>query len=89
MYYTFNLLAAVSVATVMTSEDYLFLSHIAEFALSFGTTEEFEFRKEVFLETNAEIEAFESATSTVGHNLFSTWTAEEVNSLGSVKSHRA
>lgn len=68
----------------------LFMEHIAEFGLSYGTIEEFNFRMNVFEEIHNEIERFNSnpeATSTMGHNFMSTWTfAEKKRANGFVES---
>jgi hypothetical protein len=63
----------------------LFMQHIADFGLSFGTMEEFVFRKDIFTTLHEELEAFNAkgSTSTVGHNFMSTWTeAEKARLLG-------
>jgi hypothetical protein len=72
------LLSMVS-ATIMTQADFKFLDFIATHGKTYGTTEEFEFRRQLFSETHAKIEAFNSQpqTSTVGHNKFSDYTADE------------
>jgi C1A family cysteine protease len=60
------------------------LEHVAEFGLSYGTREEFEFRSEIFYQTDAEykrINANPKNTYTVGHNQFSTWTRDEYKRL--------
>ena len=67
----------------------LFLQHVAEHGLNFGTAEEFNFRQEIF-ETKdaayAELNAIPEHTFTVGHNFMSTWTKEEYKRLLGYKS---
>jgi len=72
-------LLACASATVMTQADYEFLNFITTHGKSYGTTEEFEYRRQIFNETHARIEAFNAAqnTSTVGHNKFSDMDANE------------
>ena len=52
---------------------------MAEFGLSYGTIEEFNFRMERFSETHEEIMRHNSEGKTwkLGHNMFSSWTEEE------------
>ena len=59
--------------------DELFMNHVAEFGLSYGTIEEYKFRLERFTETHEEISRHnsEGLTWTIGHNMFSTWTEQE------------
>jgi len=61
------------------------MQHIADFGLSFGTIEEFNFRKNVFMEVEAEIQALnqQNSTATFAHNFMSTMTyAEKKRMLG-------
>lgn len=56
------------------------MTHVANYGLSYGTQEEYQFRLGVFAEADAElnqINADPENTYTVGHNKFSTLTAEE------------
>jgi len=60
-----------------------FYQHVAEYGLSYGTTDELHFRmeeyarKDAFIkQTNAEQDSF-----TLGHNKFSTWTDAEYKKL--------
>ena len=72
------LLAGLASATNNFRTD--FMQHITEHGLSYGTVEEYEFRFQRFLETQAFIEehnAIEENTYTVAHNKMSTWTAAE------------
>ena len=62
----------------------IFLNHVAQYNLSYGTTEEFNFRQKLFMEKDAEfklINADPANTFTVGHNFLSTWTKEEYSQL--------
>ena len=74
-------IAAAASATLMNGEDYTFLKYVAQYAKSYGTVEEFNFRKANFLAAHAEIAAFNSATQTIGHNVFSDWSADEFKKL--------
>lgn len=67
-------IATAASATLMTDIDMEFIQYVANFGKTYGTTEEFNFRKEVFAENLAKIKAFHSETSTVGVNKFSDWT---------------
>jgi C1A family cysteine protease len=67
---------------VQASND--FLEHIAAYGVSFGTQEEYMFRKEIFDAKSVEIEEINSNpenTFTVGHNFMSTWTKDEYKKL--------
>jgi len=62
----------------------LFLQHVAEHGLNFGTTEEFNFRQGLFMDKDAkyaEINADPTNTFVVGHNSMSTWTHDEYKVL--------
>lgn len=68
-----------------------FVQHMSEFGLSYGTTEEFQYRlgiyakKDAFIqETNANQDSF-----TVGHNKFSTWSDSEYKKLLGYKGKKA
>ena len=55
----------------------MFMDHISQHGLMFGTIEEFNFRKGLFAETEKNLQALRAdpnMTSTVGHNSFSTMT---------------
>ena len=70
---------AAALATVAVANEAMFMQHVAEHNLSYGTRAEFEFRYNRFMEVDAaiaELNATET-TSTHGHNQFSTWTHEE------------
>jgi cathepsin L len=61
-----------------------FLNHVAEYNLSYGTNEEFDFRQQIFMEKDAEfklINADPANTFTVGHNFLSTWTKDEYKKM--------
>ena len=58
--------------------------HIAEYALSFPTAAEYNFRMSLFAETDAFIEQENSNPSNtfeLGHNKFSTWTKKEFEAI--------
>ena len=58
----------------------MFLEHVAEHGLNFATTEEFEFRQNIFNTKeaeNIEINSNPENTFTVGHNFMSTMTQGE------------
>jgi len=61
-----------------------FMDHIAEFGLSFATSEEYNFRLQQFQKHDDiynEINSNKLNTFTVGHNQFSTWTDYEYGRL--------
>jgi C1A family cysteine protease len=61
-----------------------FVQHLADFGISYGTKEEYNFRFEIYKKKdfeNQEINADPANTFTVGHNQFSTWTDEEYKRL--------
>jgi len=61
-----------------------FQEHIANFGLTYGTTEEYNFRLDLFIEKDqiiSELNANPEHTFTVGHNQFSTWTDAEYKKL--------
>jgi len=63
----------------------LFMNHVADFGLSYGTIEEFNFRQAIFNIVDAELNQInaENSSFTVAHNKFSTWTdAERKRLLG-------
>jgi len=62
----------------------MFLEHIAEHGLRYATSEEFEFRQNIFLQKEATIQqsnADSVNTFTLGHNHMSTWTDDEYKQL--------
>jgi C1A family cysteine protease len=60
-----------------------FIQHIAEFGKSYGTTEEYKFRLNLFAEKHAAIAELnsENGSFTLGHNQFSDWTQAEYKKL--------
>jgi C1A family cysteine protease len=77
------LLGAASATILNQSEieaERSWFNHIDEEGLSYGTKEEYEFRKAIFMQTFAEVEAHNanpSKTSTLTTNFLSTWTTDE------------
>ena len=62
----------------------VFMDHIAEHGLSYGTQEEYLFRQNIFMTKDAEnqvINADPENTFTVGHNFMSTWTDAEYKKM--------
>ena len=60
------------------------MEHVAEHGLSYGTTEEYNFRQAIFMAKDAEndeINANPENTFTVGHNFMSTWTDAEYKKM--------
>jgi KDEL-tailed cysteine endopeptidase len=53
-----------------------FIEHISQFGLNYGTSEEYEFRKNIFAEKTAKIQEINSSQTsfTVGYNKFTTFT---------------
>ena len=69
---------------MLGAADFRFIHHVAAHNLSYATVEEFNARKGIFLETDAEIErinADSSNTFTAGHNFLSTMTSFEKKQL--------
>ena len=60
-----------------------FMEHVSEFGLSYGTKSEYEFRLNLFAQTDANIEAHnaKNGSLTLGHNIFSTYTPSEKKRL--------
>jgi hypothetical protein len=73
--------AAFASATLLNSNFLEFAQYVSEFGKHYGTTEEFEFRMNVFAENMAKIRAFKSETSTVGANKFTDYTQNEYKRL--------
>jgi C1A family cysteine protease len=66
-----------------------FITHVSQHNLSYGTSEEYNFRLAIFAKKDAEfkeINANPKNTFTVGHNHFSTWTDFEFNKMVGSKS---
>ena len=81
-------LAAAASAKMMTSSDYAFINYVAEFSKSYATTEEFEARKEHFLNFNHAVNAINSnpdSMSVAGHNEYSDNTPEEWDRMMGLK----
>ena len=76
-------LAGVASATIMTNVDYSYMQFVSTFNKFYDTVEEFNMRKELYIASEAAIQAQNSKTSgyTAGHNQLSDWTAEEMNSM--------
>merc|ERR1719183_3008162 len=60
-----------------------FMEHVADYGLSYGTIEEFNFRQNIWELLDAELKQIngEQSSFTVGHNFMSTWTAAEKQRL--------
>jgi len=56
-----------------------FMQHVADFGLSYGTIEEFNFRQNTWAILDEKLNAINASQNdfTVGHNFLSTWTADE------------
>ena len=81
--FALTLLASVTTAEVLTKHDVEFMRFIAKHARSYKDVGEFTWRKMQFMAKDAIYEEMNAAstTSTVGHNEFSDWTAEEVQKI--------
>ena len=74
---------------MLSAVDFSFIHHVAAHNLSYATVEEFNARKAIFAQVDAEINqinADESNTWVAGHNQFSTWTAAEYKQILGYKS---
>ena len=60
-----------------------YMQYVAYWGKSYITTEEFEIRKALYIQTDAIIEAHNETDSRfkLGHNQFSDWSPEEYKSL--------
>jgi hypothetical protein len=59
-----------------------FMEHVANFGLSYGTLEEFNFRQNVWATLDEELNQINAEHEfTVGHNFMSTWTKAEKKRL--------
>lgn len=76
-------LLCVGIASAIDQGTNDFMRHIQKYNLSYGTREEFEFRKNNFLELDKLIqeENSQNGNYTLGHNQFSTWTKDEYKRL--------
>jgi C1A family cysteine protease len=65
----------------------LFMQHVADFGLSYGTVEEFNFRQALWGLVDEQISTVNAEQSdfTLGHNFLSTWTADEKKRLNGWK----
>jgi len=72
---------ALFAAAASASSD--FLTHVAEFGLSYGTIEEYNFRSTNFQNMDKIIQEHNATKSTykLGHNKMSTWTNQEYKKL--------
>ena len=73
---------------VLSTMDSLFMQHVAHHGLSYGTMEEYNFRKGLFDGVDQEIKEFNGKsdqTSTIGHNFTSTMTQGEKKRLRGFK----
>jgi len=69
---------------MLSAVDFSFIHHVAAHNLSYATVEEFNARKAIFAQVDAEINqinADESNTFVAGHNQFSTWTEAEYKQI--------
>ena len=67
-------------APVSSIVEQSFIEHLSAYGISYGTTEEYNFRLNLFAEKDAQIARINSNpenTFTLGHNFMSTWTKEE------------
>jgi len=80
---TFALALVAAFASAVNVDDVKFINFVAVHNKQFASTEEFNFRKSIFEQTDAEIEELNSmnSTSVHGHNKFSDWTHEEYKVL--------
>jgi C1A family cysteine protease len=70
-------------SSVSADVEAAFIDHMAQFGLSYGTAEEYEFRLNIFNEKTAKIQEINSSQSsfTVGYNQFTTYTDFEYKRL--------
>jgi len=69
---------------MLSACDFRFIHHVAQHNLSYATVEEFNARKALFMDVDAQIEALNADsnnTFTAGHNFLSTWTEYEKSQL--------
>jgi C1A family cysteine protease len=74
---------------MLSAVDFSFIHHVAAHNLSYATVEEFNARKAIFAQVDAEINqinADETNTFVAGHNQFSTWTDAEYKQILGYKS---
>ena len=72
-----------SCSNVSAEVEAAFIEHMALYGLSYGTQEEYEFRRGIFAEKTAKIQEINSSQSsfTVGYNKFTTYTDFEYKRL--------
>lgn len=91
MYAKLALIGAVSAHNLkdtLDAYDYKFMAYVSQHNKSYGTTAEFQFRKNQFVIRDKEIEAFNADvnnTHTVGHNILSDKTFDETKRLNGFK----
>ena len=73
---------AATAAGLMGSDNEIrqkYVQHIEEYGIEYATTDEHEYRYQIFSQKHAEIENHNSGSHsfTLGHNKFSTWTNHE------------
>merc|ERR1719162_224559 len=80
---TFSLALLGAVASAVNVDDIKFINYVAVHNKAFASTEEFNFRKAIFEQTEADIQELnaQNGTSVHGHNKFSDWTHEEYKVL--------
>ena len=82
------LLGSQAAPELLTAADYKYFEYVSTFGKSYGTKAEFEFRKAIFAEKLAFIEAWnadETNTSTVGINQFTDRTDAEMKKMNGYK----
>ncbi len=77
---------AATVAGLMGQEGEVkqkYFEHIEEFNLNYATQEEHEFRYQIFSQKHMQIENHNlgNHSFTLGHNKFSTWSADEMDRI--------
>jgi len=76
--------ASIFSSDKLTAEDYKFMEFVTTYGKSYGTAAEYMFRQEQFVTRHHQIEAFNADTNnthTVGHNVFSDQTYDEMKKL--------
>jgi KDEL-tailed cysteine endopeptidase len=69
---------------ITSAVEQTFIEHLAGHGLSYGTSEEYQFRLNLFAQKDAEIKEINANpenTFTVGHNFFSTMTKDEAKKM--------
>lgn len=86
------ILGLLAVVNAVDTNTYKYMQYLSKFGKSHSTMEEFNMRLANFIEIDAKIEEWNSDatnTSSVGHNFFSDWTAEEKLRLSNAKANSA